>query len=155
RRHLGIHSDVITEPLVDLIDEGVVTGACKTDRPGRVVASWAMGTRRLYDLIDDDPRFLFEPIDRVCDAEVLARQERRGSVTQAFAIDLTGQVCAEQFEGGLYGGVSAQPDFHRGAIRSHGGKAIVCLASTEPDGTSAIRASLRADEAVALPPAHV
>ena len=155
RRHLGIHSDVITEPLVDLIDEGVVTGACKTDRPGRVVASWAMGTRRLYDLIDDDPRFLFEPIDRVCDPEVLARQERMVSVTQAFAIDLTGQVCAEQFEGRLYGGVSAQPDFHRGAIRSHGGKAIVCLASTEPDGTSAIRASLRADEAVAIPRADV
>jgi hypothetical protein len=62
-----------------------------------------------------DPRFVFEPINRVCDPEVLARQERMVSVTQAFAIDLTGQVCADVLEGTLYGGVSSQPDFHRAA----------------------------------------
>jgi acyl-CoA hydrolase/GNAT superfamily N-acetyltransferase len=155
RRDLGIHSDVITEPLVELIERGVVTGIRKSDRPGKVVTSWAMGTRRLYDLIDGDPRFVFEPIDRVCDPEVLARQERMVSVTQAFAIDLTGQVCADVLEGTLYGGVSSQPDFHRGASRSRGGKAIVCLASTQPDGSSAIRPQLGGNEAVVIPRADV
>jgi RimJ/RimL family protein N-acetyltransferase len=114
-----------------------------------------MGTRRLYDLVRDDPRVVFEPIDRVCDTGVLARQERLVSVTQAFALDLSGQVCAETFEGGLYGGVSSQPDFHRAASRSPGGKAIVCLASTQPDGSSAIRVQLRGDEPVVIPRAEV
>jgi acyl-CoA hydrolase/GNAT superfamily N-acetyltransferase len=155
RRDLGIHSDVITEPLVELIERGVVTGVRKSDRPGQVVTSWAMGTRRLYELIDGDPRFVFEPIDRVCDPEVLARQERMVSVTQAFAIDLTGQVCADVLEGTLYGGVSSQPDFHRAASRSRGGKAIVCLASTQPDGSSAIRPHLGGNEAVVIPRADV
>jgi acyl-CoA hydrolase len=82
RRDLGIHSDVITDPLADLIEAGVVTGTRKSDRPGRAIASWAMGTRRLYDFVDDDPRFVFEPIDRVCDPDVLARQECMVSVTQ-------------------------------------------------------------------------
>jgi acyl-CoA hydrolase/GNAT superfamily N-acetyltransferase len=155
RRDLGIHSDVITDPLADLIEAGVVTGTRKSDRPGRVVASWAMGTRRLYDLVDDDPRFVFEPIDRVCDPDVLARQERMVSVTQAFAIDLGGQVCADAFEGTVYGGVAAQPEFHRGAMRSPGGKAIVCLAATQPDGSSAIRVRLGPEEAVTIPRAEV
>lgn len=155
RRDLGIHSDVITEPVIDLIERGVVTGSRKSDRAGQVVASWAMGTRRLYQRIDGDPRFVFEPIDRVCDPEVLARQERLVSVTQAFAIDLTGQACAEALEGVIYGGVSSQPEFHRGASRSPGGKAIVCLASTQPDGSSAIRPTLTGNEVVVIPRAEV
>ncbi len=155
RRDLGIHSDVITEPVVDLVERQVVTGLRKLDRPGRIVASWAMGTRRLYQLIDGDPRFVFEPIDRVCDPEVLARQERMVSVTQAFAVDLTGQATAEALAGVIYGGISSQPDFHRGASRSRGGKAIVCLASTLPDGSSAIRPSLGGNEAVVIPRADM
>lgn len=155
RRDLGIHSDVITDAVVDLIERGVVTGGRKSDRPGQVVASWAMGTQRLYAHVDGNPRFVFEPIDRVCDPAVLARQERMVSVTQAFAIDLTGQASAEAFEGAIYGGVSVQPDFHRGASRSPGGKAIVCLAATQPDGSSAIRPTLREHEAVVIPRADM
>lgn len=147
RRELSIHSDVITEPLVDLVDAGAVTGP--------VSASWAMGTRRLYDLIDDDPRFTFRPIEEICDPTVIARRERMVSVTQAFTVDLTGQVSTECLDGELYGGVSTGPAFHRGALASPGGHAIVCLASRTPAGRSAITPELDPHEAVAIPRADV
>ena len=147
RRGLAIHSDVITEPVVDLVAGGVITGP--------VVASWAMGTRRLYDLVDDDPRFAFHPVEYVCDPAIIAGNERMVSVTQAFAVDLTGQVCTESLDGELYGGVSAGPAFHRGALASPGGMAIVCLASRTPQGRSAICLDLGPTEAVAIPRADV
>jgi acyl-CoA hydrolase/RimJ/RimL family protein N-acetyltransferase len=143
RQELAIHSDVITEPVADLIEAGVITGT--------VVASWAMGTRRLYDLVDDDPRFSFHPIDEVCDPSLIAAQERMVSVTQAFATDLTGQVCTESLDGQLYGGLSTGPAFHRGALASPGGLAIVCLASHTPAGRSAIRLDLDPGEPVTIP----
>ncbi len=155
RRDLGIHSDVITEPLVDLIEAGVITGARKSVDPGLVIASWAMGTRRLYDLLDNNPRFQLRPVDRVCDAAAIAAQDRMVSVTQAFAIDLTGQVSADEFAGELYGGVAAQAEFHRGASRARGGKAIVCLASTTDDGESRILPHLGEHDGVTIPRADV
>jgi len=142
RRDLAIHSDVITEPVVDLIAAGVITGP--------VVTSWAMGTRRLYDLVDDDERFAFHPIEHVCDPDVIAAQPRMVSVTQAFTIDLGGQVCTESLDGEPYGGVSTGPAFHRGALASEGGKAIVCLASRTPGGQPAIRPQLERDQPVAI-----
>jgi acyl-CoA hydrolase/GNAT superfamily N-acetyltransferase len=147
RRDLAIHSDVICEPIVDLVAAGVVTGP--------VATSWAMGTRRLYDLVDDDPRFTFHPIDYICDPEVIRSRERMVSVTQAFAIDLTGQVSTDSLDGVLYGGVSTGPAFHRGALASPAGMAIVCLASRTPAGRSAIRPELGPDEAIAIPRADV
>jgi acyl-CoA hydrolase/RimJ/RimL family protein N-acetyltransferase len=147
RRDLAVHSDVITEPVVDLVADGVISG--------RVVTSWAVGTRRLYDLVDDDERFAFHPIEHVCDPAVIAAQPRMVSVTQAFAIDLGGQVCTEWLDGELYGGVSTGPAFHRGALASPGGKAIVCLASRTPAGAPAIRSELAAGEAVAIARADV
>ena len=147
RRELAIHSDVITEPIVDLVAAGVVTGP--------VTTSWAMGSRRLYDLIDDDPRFAFHPIEYVCDLTVIAGRERMVSVTQAFTIDLTGQVSTETLDGELYGGVSTGPAFHRGALASPDGMAIVCLASRTPAGRSAITVELSPDEAIAIPRADV
>jgi acyl-CoA hydrolase/RimJ/RimL family protein N-acetyltransferase len=155
RRDLGIHSDVITEPLVDLVERGIVTGARKGLHRGQIVASMAMGTRRLYDLIDNNPHVSFFPIEYVCDPAIIASNRAMVSVTQAFAIDVTGQVCSDTRDGVLYGGVATQPDFHRGAIRSPGGKAIICLASTAADGTSTIRLALRPWEAVTIPRADV
>ncbi len=147
RRDLAIHSDVITEPIVDLVAAGVVTGP--------VATSWAMGSRRLYDLVDDDGRFTFHPIEYICDPTVIGSQERMVSVTQAFTIDLTGQVSTESLDGALYGGVSTGPAFHRGALASPGGMAIVCLASRTPAGRSAISLELGPGEAVAIPRADV
>jgi acyl-CoA hydrolase/RimJ/RimL family protein N-acetyltransferase len=147
RRELAIHSDVITEPIVDLVAAGVVTGP--------VVTSWAMGSRRLYDLVDNDSRFEFHPIDYICDPAVVASRDRMVSVTQAFTIDLTGQVSTETVDGILYGGISTGPAFHRGALASPSGMAIVCLASRTPAGRSAICLDLAPDEAVAIPRADV
>ena len=147
RRDLSIHSDVICEPLVDLVAAGVVTGP--------VATSWAMGTRRLYDLVDADPRFTFHPIDHICDPAVIRSHERMVSVTQALTIDLTGQVSTESLDGVLYGGVSTGPAFHRGALASPAGMAIICLASRTPAGRTAVRHELTPDEAVTIPRADV
>ncbi|HSI92972.1 MAG TPA: GNAT family N-acetyltransferase [Jiangellaceae bacterium] len=151
RRDLGIHSDIITDSLVELMSTGAVTGRLKTMSKGRVVASLALGTRQLYDLIDENPDVDFRPIDEVADTDVVASQRRMVSITQAFSVDLTGQVCAEGRGGELYGGVSAQAGFHRGAVRCREGRAIVCLLSTAPDGSSAIRPFLDSTEPVTLP----
>jgi acyl-CoA hydrolase/GNAT superfamily N-acetyltransferase len=147
RRRLAIQSDVICEPVVDLIAAGVITGP--------VVTSWAMGTRRLYELVDDDERFEFHPIEHVCDPAVIAAQPRMVSITQAFAVDLGGQVCTESLDGDYYGGVSTGPAFHRGALASEGGRAIVCLASRTPAGQPAIRPHLEPGQPVAIARADV
>src|SRR5262245_46304915 len=150
RRDLGIHSDVITDGLVDLVEAGVVTGRCKTRYRDRIVASYCVGTRRLYDFVDDNPGVQLLPIDQVCHPEEVARQSRMVSITQAFAIDLTGQVCVDQFEGELYGGVSTQAGFIRGAARFPGGKPIICLSSTTDDGASRIKPLLEAGDGVGI-----
>ena len=150
RRDLGIHSDVITDGVLDMVEAGAVTGCRKTRHCGRIVASYCLGTRRLYDFVHDNPRLLFLPIDQVCDPEEVARQSHMVSITQAFAIDLTGQVCVDQFEGEFYGGVSTQVGFIRGAARSPGGKPIICLASTTDDGASRIKPLLEVGDGVGI-----
>ena len=151
RRDLGIHSDVITDSLIDLIDKGVVTGRAKSLHRGQIVTSYCMGTRRLYDLVHRNPLFSFFPIEYVCNPAVVAKNEKVVSVSQAFAIDLTGQICADQFEGEFYGGVSTQPDFIKGAAMSPQGKPIICLPSTTEDGKySRIRPLLLSGEGVAI-----
>ena len=129
RRDLGVHSDVVTDSVLDLIEAGVVTGRHKALQPGRVGTSYAIGTRRLYDTVDGNPGFAFLPIDQVCDPVLVAQQPRMVSMTQAFSVDLTGQVCVDHHDGQFYGGVSTQAGFLRGAARSPGGKPIICLAA--------------------------
>ena len=139
-----------TDGIIELIEAGAVTGRRKTRHPGRIVASYCLGTRRLYDFIDDNPQFLFLPIEQVCDPEEVAANPRMVSITQAFAVDLTGQVCVDQFQGQFYGGVSTQAAFIRGAARSPGGKPIICLASTTDDGASRIKPLLEAGDGVGI-----
>jgi acyl-CoA hydrolase/GNAT superfamily N-acetyltransferase len=156
RQDLGIHSDVITDSIVDLVARGIVTGNAKGEDHGRVVASYCLGTRRLYDLIDGNPMFSFEPIEAIADVARIARHKLMVSVTQAFAVDLTGQVCADQFQGEFYGGVSTQQEFIQGAAQAEGGKPIICLAATTEDGKdSRIRAQLREGEGVAVARSNV
>ena len=150
RRDLGIHSDVITDEVIDLVEAGVVTGRLKTHYRERIVTSYCLGTRRLYDFVHDNPRLAFLPIDQVCDPAVIAANPRMVSITQAFAVDLTGQVCVVQFGGEFYGGVSTQAAFIRGAARSVGGKPIICLASTTDAGASRIKPLLEAGDGVGI-----
>lgn len=154
-KDLGIHSDVITDAIIPLLEKGILTGRRKSSHVGKVVTSFAMGSRRLYDLIDRNPMFSFQPIDVVCDPSTIAAQHKMVSITQAFAVDLTGQVCADQFNGDFYGGIAAQGDFLEGASRSPGGKAIICLTSLDDDQTSRIRPMLRAGEGVTIPRSDV
>lgn len=142
RRDLRVHSDVLTDGILDLRERGVVSGP--------IIGSLAMGSTRLYAFLDANPEARLEPIERLADAARLAELPALVSVTQAFAIDLSGQVCAERLDGELYGGLGAQADFHRAATRSQNGRPIVCLASTSADGSSAIRVALQPDEPVAI-----
>lgn len=156
RRDLGIHSDVITDAIIPLFEQGVLTGRQKSQQRGKIVTSFAMGSQRLYKLIDGNPLFSFQPIDAVCDAGVIAAQHKMVSITQAFAVDLSGQVCVDQFKGRFYGGLAAQGEFMQGAARSPGGKAIICLAATDDDGhSSRIRPVLEAGEGVGVARADV
>jgi acyl-CoA hydrolase/RimJ/RimL family protein N-acetyltransferase len=151
KRDLGVHTDVITDSIIPLIEKGIITGTRKSIHRGKIIASYCFGTRRLYDLIDRNPMFSFHPIEYVGDIHLITQQNRMVSVTQAFAVDLTGQICADQFQGEFYGGVSTQPEFIRGAAYSAGGKPIICLPSTTDDGRkSRIRPLLQAGEGVAV-----
>jgi acyl-CoA hydrolase/RimJ/RimL family protein N-acetyltransferase len=156
RRDLGIHSDVITDGVVDLIEAGVLTGAKKTVHRHKIVASYCLGSERLYRMLDDNPRFCFLPIEEVSDPALIAANHKMVSITQSFAADLTGQTCIDQFDGEFYGGVSTQPDFIRGASRTADGKPIICMASTTDDGAvSRIRPSLSDRDGIGIPRADV
>jgi acyl-CoA hydrolase/GNAT superfamily N-acetyltransferase len=151
RAHLGVHSDVITDAVLDLVEAGVITGRRKSMSRGKVVASLAMGTRRLFDAIDGNRTYSFRPIEEISNPAVIAAQNRMVSITQAYSVDLTGQVCAESRDGVPYGGVGTTPAFHYGASRSRGGRAIVCVTSTDSEGRSAIKGRLGPGEAVTIP----
>lgn len=151
RKDLGIHSAMITDAVIPLLENGIVTGRRKTLQRGKVVASYVLGTRRLFDLMDRNPLFSLQPIEVVCHPSALEAQPKLVAVTQAFAIDLTGQVCSDQYEGMFYSGLEVQPEFLQGASRSPGGKPIVCLASTTDDGgSSRIRPQLLTGEGVSI-----
>ena len=117
----------------------------------KIVCSLAFGSRRLYETVDRNSLFSFAPMDVVCHPATIAAQHKMVSISQVFAIDLTGQACSDQFGGSFYGGIGTQGDFLRGASRAPGGKPILCLASTTDDGqTSRIRPQLLEGEGVSV-----
>ena len=150
RSDIGIHSDVVTDAIMPLLEKGILTGRCKTSQPGKIVTSFAMGSRQLYDLIDGNPLFCFQPMEVVCNPATLASQHKMVSVTQAVSVDLTGQVCVDQVDGHFYNGLAAQVEFLQGASRSPGGKPIICLSSTAEDGSSRIRSTLQPGEGAGI-----
>ena len=151
RKDLGLHSDVITDAILPLLEKGILNGRAKSQYKNKMVASFVLGSRELYDVIDGNPLFSLHPMEWVASQEVIAAQHKMVSISQAFSIDLTGQACSDQFEGELYGGLGAQVDFVRGAALSQGGKPVVCLTSTTEDGsTSRIKALLAPGEAATL-----
>ncbi len=134
KKDLGIHTEMITDRIVDLIKAGVVTGKCKTLDRGKVVASFCLGSRKLYDFIDDNPTFSFQPTEYVNDPFVICKQHQMVAINVALEVDLTGQVCSDSIGRRFFSGVGGQVDFARGAIRSRGGKSIIALSSTANDG---------------------
>jgi acyl-CoA hydrolase/GNAT superfamily N-acetyltransferase len=135
KRDLGLHSEMVSDGIVDLIESGVITGRKKTYHPGKAVTSFCMGTRRLYDFVDDNPFFEFLPTEIVNDPYVIGLNDRLISVNSALQVDLTGQVCADSIGTRFYSGIGGQVDFIRGAARSRGGRSILALPSTARDGS--------------------
>jgi acyl-CoA hydrolase/GNAT superfamily N-acetyltransferase len=143
RRDLGVHTEMLSDSVVDLVEAGVVTGKKKTLLPGKIVTSFAMGTKRLYDWIHDNPAVEFRPSEFTNDPFVIARHDDMIAINSALAVDLTGQVAADTLMGRFFSGIGGQVDFIRGAARSRGGKPIIALPSTAQDGKiSRIRAAL-------------
>ena len=135
KNDLGIHSEMFSEGVVDLYDEGVITNAGKTINPGKMVATFLMGTRRLYDFVDDNPIVNMYPVNVVNDPYVIGQNDRVVAINSAIQVDLMGQVVADSMGAAQFTGIGGQVDFVRGAARSRDGKAIIALPSTAKKGT--------------------
>jgi acyl-CoA hydrolase/GNAT superfamily N-acetyltransferase len=135
KKDLGVHTEVFSDGLIDLIESGVITNARKTLHPGKVICSFVMGTKRLYDYLNNNPFFEFHPVDYTNDPFVIAQNDKMVAINSAMEIDLTGQVCADSRGYQFYSGIGGQLDFIRGAARSEGGKPIIVLPSTRKNET--------------------
>lgn len=130
KRNLGVHSEMVSDGILDLVESGVITNDLKTVLPGKIAVSFVMGTRRLYDFVDNNPIVEFQPSDVINDPFLIAQNYRMTAINSAIQIDLTGQVCSDSIGTSLFSGFGGQVDFVRGAARATGGKAIIVLPST-------------------------
>jgi len=135
KKELGVHTEMFGDWIIDLIECGAITCSKKTINNGKVVASFCMGSRRLYDYIDNNPFFEFHPTEYVNDPYVISQHEKMVAINVGLEVDLTGQVCADSLGYRFYSGIGGQVDFIRGAARSRGGKAIIAMPSTARDGS--------------------
>lgn len=154
-RDLGIHTEMFSDGLIPLVESGVVNGEKKAKHPGKIVAGFVMGTRRVYDFIDDNPQVLMLDIAYVNDTSVIRRNPKVTAINSALEVDLTGQVCADSIGTYQYSGVGGQMDFIRGASLSEGGKPIIALPSTTSRGESKIVSFLKPGAGVVTTRAHV
>jgi acyl-CoA hydrolase len=154
-KDLGIHTEMFSDGIVDLAQKGVINGRRKVKHPGKIVAGFVMGTKKLYDFVHDNPQVLMLDIAYVNDTAVIRRNPKVTAINSAIEIDLTGQVCADSIGTLLYSGVGGQMDFIRGASLSDGGKPIIALASTTSKGESKIVPFLRQGAGVVTTRAHV
>ncbi len=134
KKDLGIHTEMVTDDIIPLIREGVVTGARKTMDRGKVVASFCLGTKKLYKYVDNNPAFSFRPTEYVNDPNIISQQHKMTAINTALEIDLTGQVCSDSIGDKFYSGVGGAVDFNRGAAHAKDGKAIIALPSTAKGG---------------------
>jgi 4-hydroxybutyrate CoA-transferase len=137
KKDLGIHTELFSDGVIDLVNAGVLTNARKTLHPGKIVAGFLMGSKRLYDWVDDNPMIEMHRTEYVNDPFVIAQNERMVAVNSAIEVDLTGQVCADSIGPKFYSGVGGQLDFVYGASRAKDGVPIIALPSvaTLKDGT--------------------
>lgn len=130
KKDLGVHTELFSDGIIDLVEAGVITNSRKTLHPGKIVAGFVIGSRRLYQWVDDNPLIELHPTEYVNDPFVIAQNERQVAINSAIEVDLTGQVCADSIGPKLYSGVGGQLDFIYGASRSKGGVPIIALPST-------------------------
>jgi 4-hydroxybutyrate CoA-transferase len=129
-KHLGVHSELFSDGVVDLVERGVIDGERKTLHPGKITAGFMLGTRRLYDFVHDNPVVELHPTEYVNDPFVIAQNDRMVAINSAIEVDITGQVCSDSIGPRLYSGVGGQIDFIYGSSRSKGGVPIIALPAT-------------------------
>lgn len=154
-KDLGVHTEMFSDGLLQLIEKGIVNNRYKKIHPNKTVTAFALGTRRLYDFVNDNPSFAFLDIDYVNEASIIKRNKRVVAINSAIEVDLTGQVCADSIGTYHYSGVGGQMDFMRGAALSEGGKPIIALTSRTKKGVSRIAATLKPGAGVVTTRAHV
>jgi 4-hydroxybutyrate CoA-transferase len=135
RKDLGVHSELVSDGVIPLIDAGVITGARKNFKPRKIILGFALGTKNLFDYVDNNPIFEFHPTAYTNDPALIARNDHMVAINSALQVDITGQVCSDSIGTYFYSGIGGQVDFLRGASRSKGGKAIIALSSTAKNGT--------------------
>ena len=155
-RDLGVHTEMFTDAIVDLVEKGVVTGACKERNRGKIVTAFMMGTRRLYEFVHDNPMVEMRPVDFTNDTHVIRSFGTMTAINSAIEVDLTGQVVADSIGSRIYSGVGGQMDFIRGAALAPNGRAIIALPSTAGDGSiSRLTPVLASGAGVVTTRAHV
>jgi 4-hydroxybutyrate CoA-transferase len=135
RKDLGVHTELISDGAISLIEAGVITGARKNFKPRKVIVGFALGTKKLFDFVHDNPVFEFHPSSYTNDPMLIARNDNMVAINSALQIDLTGQVCSDSLGTYFYSGIGGQVDFLRGAAHAKGGKPIMAIPSTAKDGT--------------------
>lgn len=154
-KDLGIHTEMFSDGVIPLVESGVVNGRKKTKHPGKIVSGFVMGTKRLYDFIDDNPQVLMLDIAYVNDTSVIRRNPKVTAINSAIEVDLTGQICADSIGTRQYSGVGGQMDFIRGASLSEDGKPIIALPSSTNKGESKIVSQLKSGAGVVTTRANV
>lgn len=132
-KDLGIHTEMFSDGIIDLVEAGVINGENKTLHQGKIIAGFVLGTKRAFEFIDNNPIFEFHPQEYVNNPFVIAQNNKMVAINSAIEIDLTGQVCSDSIGTKFYSGIGGQVDFVRGASHSEGGKPIIALPSTTKD----------------------
>lgn len=154
-KHLGVHTEMFSDGVLPLYECGAIDNSQKTIHPGKLVASFTGGSRRLYDFIDDNPAVVFLDVAYVNQPNVIARNNKMTAINSAVEVDLTGQVCADSIGHRIISGVGGQMDFMRGAFLSKGGKPIIALQSTTKKGESRLTCTLKPGAGVVTTRPHV
>jgi len=154
-KNLGIHTEMFSDGVIELVEKGVITGKKKKIHPGKIVSGFVMGTRKTYDYIDDNPAVAMLDIAYINDTAVIRRNPKVTAINSAVEVDLTGQICADSIGTYQYSGVGGQMDFIRGASLSPGGKPIIALPSVTRKGISRIVPHLKQGAGVVTTRAHV
>ena len=154
-KDLGIHTEMFSDGVIPLMEAGVITNRFKKKHRGKIVTGFAIGSRKLYDFINDNPEVNFLEMDYVNDTKVIRANPKAVAVNSAIEIDLTGQICADSIGTRQYSGVGGQMDFMRGAALSEGGKPIIALPSVTAKGQSKIVPFLKTGAGVVTTRAHV
>ncbi|HKY79663.1 MAG TPA: acetyl-CoA hydrolase/transferase C-terminal domain-containing protein [Anaerolineales bacterium] len=138
KRDLGIHSELFSDGVIEMVEKGVITNEAKSLHPGKIIAGFAFGSQRFYQFMHDNAMIELHPSDYVNDPFIIAQNRKMTAINSAIEVDLSGQVCADSIGGRIYSGIGGQVDFIRGAAHSKGGKAIIALPSTAKTGISRI-----------------